>query len=308
MPSLSLLTMKQLRAFVAVYRLRKLTAAAEKLSVTTSAVSVLIRQIEASLDTRLFDRTTRSLEPTLAAHEAIGSVERILQEVELLEAGFRDLGERRRGRVHLAVTPAIGTALMPQTVSAFTRAYPDIRVIIDDCAPDQFLSRILTDRVEFGVGTPPDVSGEIETVTLVDDELSLVCPADHPLARRREIRWASLASVPLIVVRGGTYGVRRIIDQVAGKVGIDLAIVNEVNFLASALWMTSSGLGVSILPSALLVQSHFDNLVARPLVRPKVSRAISLVTKRGRSLSPACRSFAEMLMRDLRSTRNDVSR
>jgi len=63
--------------------------------------------------------------------------------------------------------------------------------------------------------------------------------------------------------------------------------------------MASSGLGVSIIPSALFVRSHFDNLVARPLVMPTVSRAISIVTKRGRSLSPACQSFTEMLMRDL---------
>ncbi len=299
MPSLSLLTMKQLRAFVAVYRLRKLAAAAEKLSVTTSAVSVLIRQIEVSLKTRLFDRTTRSLEPTSAAHEAIGSVERILQEVGLLEASFLDLSERRRGQVHLAVTPAIGSALMPQTVLSFTRAYPDIRVIIDDCAPDQFLSRILSEQVEFGVGTPQEAGGEIEILTLVDDQLCLVCRTDHPLALQQEVRWADLVSVPVIAVRGGGYGVRRLIDQIAVKVGIDLNIASEINFLTSALWMTASGLGVSILPSALFVQSYFDDLVARPLIMPTVSRAISLVTKHGRSLSPACQSFAEMLKRDL---------
>ena len=103
----------------------------------------------------------------------------------------------------------------------------------------------------------------------------------------------------MIVVRPG-YGVRRIIDKVAAKVGIDLVIANEANFLASALWMTSSGLGVSILPSALFHQAKYENLVARPLVMPTVSRAISIVTKHGRTLSPACKNFAEMLMRDLR--------
>jgi len=299
MSSLSVLTMKQLRAFVAVYRLRKLTAAAERLSVTPSAISVLVRQIELALDVRLFDRTTRSLEPTAAAHDAIGSAERILQEVALLEAGCRDLGESRRGRVHLAVTPAVGAALLPRTVRAFKRAHPDTHVIVDDCAPDQFLSRILTDRAEFGIGTPEDAGDEIEMRTLIDDQLCVVCTADHPLGRRRAVRWSDLASLPLIAVRARGYGVRRIIDQVAGKVGIPLNIVNEVSFLASALWMVSSGLGMSILPSALFVQSNFDNLVARPLVRPKVSRAISFVTRRGRSLSPVCQSFAEMLARDL---------
>jgi DNA-binding transcriptional LysR family regulator len=298
MTTLSLLTMKQLRAFVAVYRLGKLSAAAERLSVTTSAVSVLIRQVETSLNAQLFDRRNRSLTPTPAAHEAIDSAERILQEVALLEAGFREQSERRRGRVHFAVTPAIGMALMPKTVRAFAHAYPHIRVIIEDCAPNQFLPRILNDQVEFGIGTPEDISGEIDVLTLVDDKLCLVCAADHPLARKRQVRWVDLASVPMIAVRPG-YGVRRIIDRVAGKVGIDLTIAIEANFLTSALWMASSGLGVVILPSALLVQSHFKNLVARPLVMPTVSRAISIVTRHGRSLSPACQSFTEMLAHDL---------
>ena len=301
MPDLGPLTLKQLRAFVAVYRMNKLAAAADRLSVTPSAVSVLLRQVEASLKIRLFDRTTRSLEPTSAAHDAIGSAERILQSVAQLEISCRDLMERRRGQVHLAVTPAIGMALMPRTVRAFAHAYPDIRVVIDDCAPDQFLTRILTDQVEFGIGTPENIDKDIRVRTLVDDKLFVVCAADHALARKRQVRWADLASVPLIMVRPG-YGVRRIIDQVAGKAGIELNIANEVNFLASVLWMVSSSLGVSILPSALLVQPHFSNLVARPLTNPTVSRAISLVTRRGHSLSPASESFTEMLIRDLRKS------
>lgn len=300
MSTLSLLTMKQLRAFAAVYRTRRLATAAQRLSVTTSAVSVLIRQIETSLATRLFDRTTRSLEPTAAAHAAIGLAERILQSVEMLEVGCRELGERRRGQVHLAVTPAIGAALMPATVRAFTQAYPDIRVVIDDCAPDQFLPHILTDQVEFGIGTPEDPAGEIDVETLVDDHLCVVCASDHPLAARRQVRWVDLASVPVIAVRPG-YGVRRTLDRIAGAARVELRIVNEVNFMASIMWMVSSGLGVSIVPSALVASSHFANLVARPLVMPKVSRAISIVTRRGRSLSPACRSFTDMLARDIRA-------
>lgn len=300
MSGLSQLTMKQLRAFVAVYRSRRLSDAAQHLSVTPSAVSVLMRQTEASLSTRLFDRTTRSLEPTAAAHAAIGLAERILQSVELLESGCRELGDRRRGQVHLAVTPAIGAALMPATVRAFSRAYPDVRVVIEDCAPDQFLGRVLTDQVEFGIGTPENVTPEIALRTLVDDHLCIVCAADHALASRRQVRWADLPGVPVIAVRPG-YGVRRTLDRIAGAARVELKIVNEVNFMASIMWMVSSGLGVSIVPSAFVASSHFDNLVARPLVGPKVSRAISIVTRRGRSLSPACRSFTDMLAQDLRA-------
>ena len=302
MNALSRLTMKQLRAFVAVYRSRALGTAAAQLAVTPSAVSVLLRQVEDSLSTRFFDRTTRSLQPTAAAHEAIGLAERILQSVEMLETSCRDLGERRRGEIRIAVTPAIGAALVPRTVRAFTQAYPDIQVVIDDCAPDQFLGRILTEQVEFGIGTPEEAPPEIQLRSLVDDHLCVVCTDDHPFAARPKVRWRDLAGVPVIAVRPG-YGVRRVIDRVAAAERVDLRIVNEVHFMASIMWMVSSGLGVSIVPSALVASSHFDNLVACSLVAPKVSRAISIVSRRGRSLSPACRSFTELLERDLSGVR-----
>lgn len=302
MVNLSHVTMKQLRAFVAVYRARGLASAAAQLAVTPSAVSVLLRQLEDSLSTRFFDRTTRSLQPTAAAHEAIGLAERILQSVEMLESSCRDLSARRRGEIRLAVTPAIGAALVPGAVRAFTQKYPDIQVVIDDCAPDQFLSRILTDQVEFGIGTPEDATPDIQLRSLVDDHLCVVCTADHPLAARKQVRWSDLAGVPVIAVRPG-YGVRRVIDRVAAAARVDLKIVNEVHFMASIMWMVSSGLGVSIVPSALVATSEFDNLVGRTLVAPKVSRSISIVSRRGRSLSPACRTFTELLERDLAEAR-----
>src|SRR3954453_17657804 len=109
-------SVRQLRAFRAVYLLRKLSAAAEQLAITQSAVSVLIRQLEEGLGTRLFDRTTRSLRPTAAATEAVVVAERILRDIDSLGAGLRDLSALRRGRVSVAVTPTLGEILLPGAV------------------------------------------------------------------------------------------------------------------------------------------------------------------------------------------------
>ncbi len=294
----SKLSIRQLRAFVAVYRLGRLAAAAQRLSVTQSAVSVAIRQIETVLDVRLFDRTTRTLEPTSAAHEAIILAERILQDIELLGTGIRELGERRRGRVHLAVTPAVAAALLPATVRNFVERYPSIRLVIDDCAPDQFLSRIVSERVEFGVGSPEPGSAEVELQALLKDRLCLVCSSDHPLAKRSQVRWRDLQGLPLIAVRPG-YGVRRLIDSVATKAGVTLTIAQEVGFISSAHWMTASGLGVSIWPAALLRHLTGTQVVLRPLVAPVVERPIYVVSKRGRSLSPASQTFVDLLRSEL---------
>jgi DNA-binding transcriptional LysR family regulator len=292
-------TLRQLRAFAAVYQLGKLSAAAEKLFVTQSAVSVLIRQLEEGLGARLFDRTTRSLQPTQAAQEAIVVAERILRDVDVLGSGLRDLTGLRRGRVCMAVTPTLAEILLPRVVRRFTALYPDIRVVVDDCAPDQFVSRVTGEHVDFGIGTPERAGADVDTQTLVRDHLSLVCLPEHPLARARAVRWADLDGHPVITVRPG-YGIRPLIDATAAKAGVALQVVNEVSFLSTALWMTGSGLGASIMPSAFATHPGYGALVVKPLSAPRVSRDIAVVTRRGRSLSPAGASFIEVMRAELR--------
>ncbi|MBX3585076.1 MAG: LysR family transcriptional regulator [Ramlibacter sp.] len=291
-------TLRQLRAFAAVYQLRKLSAAAEQLFVTQSAVSVLIRQMEQGLGARLFDRTTRSLQPTQAAREAIVVAERILRDVDSLGAGLRDLSGLRRGRVCLAITPTLAEILLPRVIGRFTAQHPEIRVVIDDCAPDQFVSRVIGEHVDFGIGTPERAGADVDTQTLVRDHLSVVCPRDHPLATRRTVRWTDLAGHPVITVRPG-YGIRPLIDGTAARAGVALNVVNEVSFLSTALWMTGAGLGASIMPSAFASWSNDPHLVVKALTGPKVSRDISVVTRRGRSLSPACEGFIAVMRAEL---------
>ena len=286
-------TIRQLRAFVAVYQLRKLSAAAERLFVTQSAVSVLIRQIEEGLGARLFDRTTRSLQPTQAAQEAVVVAERILRDIDALGSGLHDLTGLRRGRVCIAVTPTLAEILLPDVISRFVADHPQIRVVIDDCAPDQFASRVTGEHVDFGIGTPERPGADVDTRTLLRDHLSVVCRPEHPLARQKTVRWSDLEGHHVITVRPG-YGIRPMIEAAASQAGIALQVTNEVSFLSTALWMTMSGLGVSVMPSAFATYSRHASLVVKPLM-PRVSRDVFVVTKRGRSLSPACQEFIEIL-------------
>jgi len=291
-------TIRQLRAFLAVYQLRQLSAAAQRLFVTQSAVSMLIRQLEEGLGTRLFDRTTRSLKPTAAAEEMLATVERVLRDVDSLSADFRELATLERGRVTLAITPTLAAMLLPDALRIFSQQHPKVRVLVNDCAPDQFISRILGEHVDFGIGTPERPGAEVETERLMRDHLALVCRSDHPLAKARVVRWTDLGRHPVITVRPG-YGVRPLIDGTAAEAGVALDVVNEVSFLSTALWMTACGMGASIMPSAFARAAGDPSLVIKMLSAPRVSRDISVVTKRGHSLSAAARTFIDVLKQSL---------
>ncbi|MDP9603771.1 LysR family transcriptional regulator [Variovorax sp. NFACC27] len=291
-------TIRQLRAFLAVYQLKKLSAAAQRLFVTQSAVSMLIRQLEEGLDTRLFDRTTRSLKATAAAEQMMMTVERILRDVDSLSNDFRELATLERGRVTLAITPTLAAFLLPDAMRAFNEQHPGVRVLVNDCAPDQFVSRIIGEHVDFGIGTPERPGPEVEVQRLMRDHLAVVCRDDHPLAKARVVRWSDLGGHPVITVRPG-YGVRPLIDGTAAEAGVALDVVNEVSFLSTAIWMTAAGMGASIMPSAFARAEADPSLVIKVLSSPRVARDISIVTKRGHSLSAAARAFIDALKRSL---------
>lgn len=287
-------SVRQLQAFLAVYRLRKLGAAAAQLFVTQSAVSVLIRQLEEGLGVRLFERSTRSLQPTPAAHEALPVAERILGDLEGLVSGLRELSELRRGEVSLVITPTLAAMLLPAVVQAFAARHPGIRLRVTDCAPDQFLPRIVGGMVDLGIGTPEQAGSEVEQRALLRDRLALVCRRHDPLARLRRVRWADLDDVSVVAGRAG-YGVRQLVDLAAAEAGIRLRVSHEISFQSTALWMVASGLGPAIMPSAYAAHAADPRLVIKPLGEPVVRRDIYIVTRRGRQLSPAGEAFVEVL-------------
>ena len=128
-------SVRQLRAFVAVYHTGQVSAAAQQLALTQPAVTVLLRELEGKLGLKLFDRSTRSLRRTEAAAEAIGFAERALAELEALGASMAELAGARRGRVRIAATSTVAQTLLPPVMRRFLDTHPEVAVEIEDVAP-----------------------------------------------------------------------------------------------------------------------------------------------------------------------------
>ena len=291
-------TLKQLRAFASVYQLRKLSAAGEQLALTQSAVSVLLKQLEEGLGIQLFDRTTRSLRPTQAAHDLIITVERIVRDVGSLGAGLQEGLHQRTGRVCIAITPTLGEILLPPIVQRFEQEHPGIQLHIDDCAPDQFMARLGQEHVDFGIGTPERMAADVESETLREDQLSVLCLQTHAFAHKKQLPWKALHNQPIITIRPG-YGIRPLIEMAALKAGIRLNVANEVTFLSTAVWMAEAGLAPAIMPSAYARDAAAKGMAVIALTAPKVTRNICLIQKRGRSLSAAAQLFAQVVRQSL---------
>ncbi|CCD95448.1 putative LysR-family transcriptional regulator [Bradyrhizobium sp. ORS 375] len=290
-------TLRQLEALVLVYRLGSITKAAAELRVTQSAISLLIRQVEENFQLRLFDRTTRALHPTAACREAIPAAERILAGAQGLSRRMRDLAEIKAGRIAIAVSAGVASALLPRVFAAFRARHPEVSIDLLDVAPDELFAIVMAGEAEFGLGSVEDEGvPEVRIEPLVRSPLSAIGIRDGRFENSRRLTWDSVMSSDLITMRRGTR-IRGQIDDALARTGRTLKPVLEVSLITTALALTAEGAGISILPGHMLPRSQFPTLAAVPLSQPTIHRHVSLLSRADFGLSPAAQQFVAIAKR-----------
>ena len=275
-------SLRQLRAFLAVAHARHFRRAAEDLHLTQPAVSRHIADLEAELGVRLFDRNTREVVPTEAGRYLQGAVERLLDELEGVLAHVHSESERRSGKVRVAAVPTLSAGLMPRCIAACARDYPQLTVQLHDQVQTLVLDSVRNGEVDFGLAIEPADRESFDTETVLRDPFVLVCRADHPFAALGEVPWKKLKGQPLVLL-DQTSGSRRLIDRQLAAHRIEASIAQQAGHTLTAFRMVEAGLGVSVTPRLSLPAP--GTLVARPLA-PSVDRAVTLIRRRHRSLSP----------------------
>ncbi len=186
-----------LLAFDALARLRSVTLAAEELSVTPSAVSHRIRQLESQLGLKLFARTDFSLSPGGAAYLA-----RVREALAALQQAPTDTDAPGATRLRVAVTPTFSRQLLMPRLALFRHAYPEIELTLQVAIPIQNVMAEEAD-IELRFGTGPFAGRE--SMHLMSDEVCPVCSAEYlneagpfdGFAHDEAVRRARLIRTPL---------------------------------------------------------------------------------------------------------------
>jgi DNA-binding transcriptional LysR family regulator len=294
------ITFRQLRAFSAVAAFGSFTRASEQLHLTQSAISNLVRELEAELGIRLFDRTTRRVELTHAGREFRGSAEKLIADLDHTARNTHELVERKRGRLIVAAPPFLAASLLPQVMAAFRRDFPGISVVLLDVPTDQIVARVTSGEADIGVGTFTTEDEGLTRTPIARDTLMLFCPRGHPLASRRRPRWRDLKGYPVITLTRES-GIRPLVMHGFDAAGIAVQPAYEVWQITSALGLVDAELGVGVLPAYATTTSRFLRVTARPLHGPSVSRDVEVIARRGRSLPPATDEFIGLLKRRSRA-------
>jgi len=271
------MTVKQLRAFLAVAQTLSFTQACERLHLSQPALSLAIKGLEETLGGRLLIRSTRSVRLTPEGESLVPLAKRLLAEWDNTEELLRQRFTLQLGRLAVAAMPSFASNLLPPALMAFRRRHPRVNVTVHDVINEQVIDMVRNRQVELGIVFEPEATGSLGFTPLFIDRFVAVVPGDSLLAGHERLDWATLLTHDFIALQRPSM-VRRLLEQQLRRRGITLPCAFESHQLATVGRMVASGLGVSAVPS--LCRRQMEALGARclPLEEPVIERAVGMIT------------------------------
>ena len=211
---------KQLRYFVAVYEEGHVGRAAERLSISQPALSQQIRHLEHNLDVSLFERSSKRLLPTLAAHTLYNHALPLLDGLQRAKEALRNFQGQALRTIAIGVLQTVHTSLVPQMLERVRQAQPHLVVQIYELTGLEIERRLLNGSLDIGISYLPPRQPGLHGMLLYEDELQLVIPADHPLREFKKVSLTQAAELPMLLL-GEEFQVRQIWQSQAQQHGRD---------------------------------------------------------------------------------------
>ena len=293
------MTVKQIRAFLAVAQSLSFAVACERLHLSQSALSLTIKALEENVGGRLFTRTTRNVALTPEGEALLPRARRLVADWDNVEDEMRQLFTLQRGRVTLAAIPSFACNRLPPILKNFRVRYPKLNVTVNDVINEQVLEMVHERQVELGVALEPAPGSSLTFTPLYMDRFVAVVPADSELAGLTVIDWKTLLEQPFITLQRPS-AVRVLLEEHLQARHMKLPVEFESHQLATVGRMVASGLGVSVVPALCVKQMLELGAHCITLHEPIVERAMGVLTKPGHELSAAAQAMFDSLQDEWR--------
>ncbi|WP_108661246.1 LysR family transcriptional regulator [Acuticoccus kandeliae] len=282
-----------LEAFLVLFETGSFVAAARHLGTSQSALTRRIRRLEDGLGAPLFERTTRSVRPTLAAKRLRVRAQAMIDDARETVREMQDETARfdyqNAAIVTLATVPSAIPRLVIPAVALFAAGPSRARIRFLDMLANEVAEAVAEGKADFGLSSLPDLDARIAFDPLLDDRVVLATPRDHPLAREGIVRWDALAGHRIILPMQGS-GNRALIDRALARSPLALFWSYEVPRTSTALGLVRAGLGVAPVPLSAVPIGE-ESLATCELADPAISRQIGLITRQKASLSPTAEAL-----------------
>lgn len=295
-------TLDQLRILRAIAAEGSFKRAADTLYVSQPAVSLQVQNLERQMDVPLFDRGGRRAQLTEAGQLLLTYGEKILTLCQETCRAIEDLQNLQGGTLIIGASQTTGTYLLPRMIGMFRQKYPDVSVQLQVHSTRRTSWGVANGQVDLAIiggEIPAELQETLEIYPYADDELALIMPVSHPLAKNGSIPKEDLYRLGFITLDSQST-IRKVIDQVLTRHGINpkrLKVDMELNSIEAIKNAVQSGLGVAFVSiTAIEKELQMETLRRVEIEEMTVKRTLSVIINPNRYRSKAAEAFIKEVL------------
>ncbi len=295
-------TLDQLRILKAIYAEGSFKRAADSLFVSQPAISLQVQNLERQLDVPLFDRGGRRAQLTEAGHLLLSYGEKILSLCQETCRAIEDLQNLQGGTLIVGASQTTGTYLLPRMIGMFRKQYPDVAVQLHVHSTRRTAWSVANGQVDLAIvggEVPTELQESLNVSCYAEDELALILPVSHPMAKLGTIHKEELYKLQFITLDSQST-IRKVIDQVLTRYEIDtrrLKVEMELNSIEAIKNAVQSGLGAAFVSiSAIEKELQMGVLHRITIDQVEVKRMLWAIVNPNRYRSKAAEAFCREIL------------
>nr|WP_315248487.1 LysR family transcriptional regulator [uncultured Duganella sp.] len=246
--------LKQLKYFLAVAEEKSFSRAAERLHISQPPLSQQIMKLESELGVKLFARTTRTFELTVAGKALMGEASELLAKMRMTIDTIRQIDRGEVGRLRVGIVGSAMWGPIPSLLEEFQTKFPRVTWTLHELGPTLQYDALRAKQIDVGFWREPRLDEDDLKNDNLRQELCFredVCVAlneHHPLAKEESIELTDIASEPMLTLALDKSSFPRYLIQCCVKAGFQPTIFQEASEPQTLLAMVGAGLGVALMP------------------------------------------------------------
>lgn len=269
--------------------------AAKRNGITQSAVSQQIRALETKFDVVLIERGKKNFSMTPEGKVFLDASKEILELYNGIQDRFHELQNKVAGTLRIATVFSLGLHELPPFVKEFRAAYPQVDLKIDYIRSSQVYTEVIEGNADLGIVAYPSKRKGVTIEEFAQDKMVVICPPDHPLARRKTARFEDLADQKFVSFEPDL-PTRKALDKALKNAGVTVRREMEFDNIETVKRAVEIENGISIVPSRSVENEvKSGRLVSVDIRSEDMKRPLGFVQKRTRATSPAMREFIALL-------------
>jgi molybdate transport repressor ModE-like protein len=237
-----------LRLFVHVVEAGSITHGAERMHLAIAAASTRIRNMEAVLGTPLLHRERQGIQTTEAGRTLLHHARVLLQQAERMRGDLAEHADGLRGQVRLMSNTNALTEFLPEPLSAFLAAHPQVNIDLEERLSDEIVAAVADGTADIGiVASTVEVVG-LEVLPFRVDRFVLAVATNHPLSTVEEIAFADTLDFDFVGLDRAS-ALQRFLSEKAEKIGRRLKLRVQLRSFDAVCRLVECNVGIGVVPA-----------------------------------------------------------